>query len=327
MTSITLRGGAAIAAAAFCLAMPVAADAADKTPDGLWAVTVVNTVSRMADDSFLPVLVGQKRGVFRKHGMQVEVTVGRTSQVASASLVSGRALLGFIQPAYVVSANSAGGNFRLLGSVYHQLDYNIVTSTDITSLKQLEGKIMAGPGPNNGNTIVFRATLEKAGVNSGTLTYATVGAQSAILAALKTGQAQAGLLSTVAAREAVATGLIDQGPVSKYLQNQTSVGIATTTDLLKKEPDLIRSFLAALKECNDWVIDNPAEALPILAEAMKGSLDDARPIFEADFPLLRKTLAINAEGLQDWINIALEYKLIEKRVSVEEVYTPDFLPK
>jgi NitT/TauT family transport system substrate-binding protein len=326
-----MKAGSRIAATlgslALLLAAAPAAQAAETTADGLKLVTVVNTVSRMGDDSFLPVLVGQSQGIFKKHGLEVQVAQGKTSQIASASLVAGRAQIALIQPAYVVSANAAGASFQMLGTIFHNLDYDIITSTDIKELKQLEGKIMAGPGPNNGNTIVFRAALEKAGVDSSTLTYATVGAQAGILAALQTGQAQAGVLSTVAARDAVAAGLIDQGPVSKYLPNQTAVAITSTKDLLASDGDVIRTFMEALAESNQWVLDNKEAALGVLAKATNVTPDEVRPDFEADFPLLGPSLAMDTKGLQDWNDIALQYKLIDKPVSVDDIYTPAFLPK
>lgn len=292
-------------------------------PQSLTTLKLVNT---KYGAELLPVTAGLARGIFKKHGIDLQVTTANTSNIATSALVSGRADLGLMQAAFVVSADAAGADLVMVGTVLDELDYHIIAAKGITSLSQLVGKKMGDPGPNNGNTATMKAALDAAGIGSDKLSYVTVGAQSAILAALEANQVQVGLLVapfTIQARQA---GLSDLGTVVKYLPHNTAAAIAGRSAVIQKKATVVRQFLAALVESTRWVAQNPADALAILETADKMTPDVAKQSYDEVKDFYTKTGEIDPAGLSTWVNVALKYGVMNKSVSVSSLYTSQYLP-
>ena len=289
-------------------------------------LTTVRLVNTKYGAELLPVTAGLANGTFKKHGIDLQVTTANTSSVATSALVSGRADLGLLQAAFVVSADAAGAKLVMVGSVLDELDYHIITAKGIKSLDQLAGKKMGDPGPNNGNTATMKAALDAAGIGSQKLTYVTVGAQAPILAALEANQVQVGLLVAPFTIQARAAGLNDLGTVVKYLPHNTAAVIAGLSTTLQKQPDVVRNFMAALIESTQWVAQNQAAALKILESADKMTPDIAQQSYNEVKDFYTKDGAIDPTGLQTWVQVALKYGVMNKSVSVNDVYTAQYLP-
>lgn len=293
---------------------------------GKGSLTTVHLVNTKYGAELLPLTAGLARGVFKEHGINLEMTTANTSDIATSALISGRADLGLVQASYVVSADAAGANMTIIGNVLDQLDYHIITAKGITSLNQLAGKKMADPGPNNGNTAAMKAVMDKAGIGAAKLTYVTVGAQSSILAAIEANQAQVGLLVAPFTFEAAAHGLNDLGTIVKYLPNNTAAVIAGVSTALQQKPNTIRNFLAALYESSKWVKAHPTAAIAILQKADDMTPAVAKESYDAVDDFYSTNGVVSKSGLETWIQVALKYGVMNKPVSVSSVYTDKYLP-
>ena len=274
----------------------------------------------------LPITAGISRGIFKKHGIDLQVTQANTSSVASSALISGRADVALMQSAFVVSADAAGAKIKLVGQLLDQLDYHIITAKGIQSLADLVGKKMGDPGPNNGNTATFKAVMDKAGYGAAKVTYVTVGAQAAILAALQKNQVQVGLLVapfTIQARDA---GLNDLGTVEKYLPNNTAAAFSAMPGTLQQKGGLVKEFLAAVLESTQWVVNNPTDAIDLLVSSDKLTKNVATEDYNEVKGMYTKTGAINADGLKIWIAVATKYGVMKKAIPADDLYTNDYLP-
>lgn len=294
------------------------------TPTSVQTFNLVNT--KYAAEA-LPITAGISRGIFKKHGIDLHVTQASTSSVASAALISGRADLGLMQSAFVVSTDAAGGDLKLVGQLLDQLDYHIITAKGIKSLSDLVGKKMGDPGANNGNTATMKAVMDKAGYGADKLTYVTVGAQAAILAALQANQVQVGLLVAPFTIQARAAGLNDLGTVEKYLPNNTAAAFAGTTATLQKKADLVRNFLAAVLESTQWVAQNPTDAITLLMSSDKLTKDVATEDYNEVKDIYTKTGKIDPDGLTAWIQVATKYGVMKTPIPVEGLFTNEYLPQ
>jgi NitT/TauT family transport system substrate-binding protein len=331
---LTRRACLAAGAAVLLSAAAGCGDRADKagqagragsgTGGGLTTLRLTNT---KYGGELLPVTAGLKRGVFAQHGIDLKVTNAKSSEVATSALVSGRQDLGLMQAAFVVSADAAGADLVMVGSLMDELDYHIITAKDVTSLEQLAGKKMGDPGPNNGNTATMKAVMDKAGIGADKLTYVTVGAQAAILAALQANQVQVGLLVAPFTIKARAAGLNDLGTVDKYLPHMTAAVIAGVDKTLRAKADLVRDFLAALVESTRWCAQHADEAIKILMEAENMSPGDAEESYREVADIYAKDGSIDPAGLQTWIDVAVKYSVMNKAVKVSDVYTDEYLAK
>jgi len=304
-------------------AAPSNGGAATASPSSLETLNLVTTKYAAEE---LPITAGLARGIFKKHGVDLQVTQAKTSSVASAALISGRADLGLMQSAFVVSADAAGGNLRLVGQLLDQLDYHVITAKGIKSLSDLVGKKMGDPGPNNGNTATLKAVMDKAGFGADKLTYVTVGAQAAILAALQKNQVQVGLLVAPFTIQARGAGLNDLGTVEKYLPNNTAAAFAGTADTLQKKSDLVRRFLAAALESTQWVAQNPSDAIALLMQSDKVTKDVATEDYNEVKDIYTKTGEIDPNGLTAWIQVATKYGVMKSQLPADSLYTNEYLP-
>ncbi|GAA2081882.1 hypothetical protein GCM10009840_17320 [Pseudolysinimonas kribbensis] len=334
MTVIRLRARHALAvAAAAALLVGVSAcsqaspPAAPTHTGGAPEVQTLNLVTTKYDAELLPVTIGEQKGIFARHGVKLNITKASTSDIAAAALVSGREDLGIVQGAYVTSAVAAGANIKMIGALMDQLDYHIITAKSIKSLKQLKGQKMGDPGPSNGNTATMKAVMDKAGYDSGSLTYATVGTQQAILAALQAGQVQVGLLVAPYTIQARQQGLNDLGTVQKYVPNMSAAAFAGVPTEMAKKKTVIRDFMAALVEASNWAIDHKSQAIAILEKGSGMTPTLAKESYgEAAFAYT-KTGAINDSGLKGWIADAVKYGVQQKSTPIDAVYTDEYLPK
>jgi NitT/TauT family transport system substrate-binding protein len=185
---------------------------------------------------------------------------------------------------------------------------------------------MGDPGPNNGNTATMKAVMDKAGYGADKLTYVTVGAQAAILAALQKNQVQVGLLVAPFTIEARGAGLNDLGTVEKYLPNNTAAAFAGTTATLQKKAELVRNFLAAVLESTQWVAQNPTDAISLLMQSDKLTKDVATQDYNEVKDLYTKTEKIDPQGLATWIAVATKYGVMKSAIPADGLYTNDYLP-
>jgi NitT/TauT family transport system substrate-binding protein len=330
-----LKRGAIFAAAASAVLIGVAACSSPSAPaspstgasGAANKVETLNLVTTKYDAELLPVTAAQQQGFFTKHGVDLQMTKASTSDIAAAALVSGREDLGIVQGAYVVSAAAAGAKIQMVGALMDQLDYHIITTKDIKSLKQLQGKTMGDPGPSNGNTATMKAVMDKAGFKAESLTYATVGTQQAILAALQANQVQVGLLVapyTIQARQA---GLNDLGSVVKYVPDMSAAAFAGVPDQMKKKSALIKNFMAALVEGSQWASKNKDKAIAMLEKGSGMTKDLATQSYAEAAPYYTKTGHLDNAGLKGWITDAVKYGAQTNSVPVSTVYTDAYLSK
>lgn len=320
------RGCAVLIAVGLVLAA-CAGNPAQSTKTDANGLRTVNLVNTKYAAELLPVTAGLSRGIFKAHGIDLKVTQAKSSDIATSALVSGRQDLALLQQAYVVSASASGANLVMVGNVLDELDYHIITSKDVTSLEQLAGKKFGGPGPNNGNTAVMRYVMDKAGIGQDKLTYVTVGVQAGILASIQAGQVDVGLLVAPFDIQARKAGLNDLGTVQKYLPGASAAVIAGVSETLKKKPDLVRDFIAALVESTRWVAKNPEAAVKLLAETEKMTPADAKASYDEVKDIYAKDGSMDVAALQTWIDVAVKYGVMKKPVKPEAIYSADYLPK
>lgn len=110
------------------------------------------------------------------------------------------------------------------------------------------------------------------------------------------------------------------------LPDLTPQVFAATEKTLAASPNEIRSFLKAYQESAKWVVDHPAEAVQLLMadsqiseEAAQDSYDFARPDYSLDG-------AVNAAGLQTWLDLTAEFGTIGGELpTVEDLYDGQYL--
>jgi NitT/TauT family transport system substrate-binding protein len=110
-----------------------------KDPAAPRGQTRLNVVYDNISMGATPIWVTQKAGIFRKHGLDLDLSFARGSLSAQA-VVAGSFPIGFVSPAAVVTSSLAGARIKMVAGLFDKMLYMIVTARNITTPAQLKGK-------------------------------------------------------------------------------------------------------------------------------------------------------------------------------------------
>lgn len=94
------------------------------------------------------------------------------------------------------------------------------------------------------------------------------------------------------------------------------------TEFMKKNPEIVKRYVAAIADANDWARANPEEAGLVIAKAL-----DVDPSQGALYnPVFPEHALIDKDDAELWIRIAGKYGLLARPVSLDELYTNEYNP-
>jgi ABC-type nitrate/sulfonate/bicarbonate transport system substrate-binding protein len=91
--------------------------------------------------------VARERGLFRKHGLDMQYVVIPRSPLAIAALVAGEIDAAIIGPGHLINSASTGSDLFGLANFFQKLDYRLVARPEIKKADDLRGKRVAISGP------------------------------------------------------------------------------------------------------------------------------------------------------------------------------------
>jgi NitT/TauT family transport system substrate-binding protein len=86
-----------------------------------------------------PIWIIDKAGIFRKHGLDVSLTLAQGNLPIQA-MIAGSFDIGFVGAVPLIGAVLSGAQLKLTATMFDKILYALVTSRDITSGSQLKGK-------------------------------------------------------------------------------------------------------------------------------------------------------------------------------------------
>jgi len=120
-----------------CGALPAPATAQIKT----------NFASSITSESMTPMWVARERGLFKKHGLDMQYVVIPRSPLAIAALVAGEIDAAIIGPGHLINSASTGSDLFGAANFFQKLDYRLVARPEIKKPDDLRGKRIAISGP------------------------------------------------------------------------------------------------------------------------------------------------------------------------------------
>jgi ABC-type nitrate/sulfonate/bicarbonate transport system substrate-binding protein len=219
------------------------------------------------------IFAAQHKGLFAKHGLEIELLNTPNSKVQREGLARGDHQI--IQSA----ADNAVAMVELAKS-----DAVIVTGGDngfnrifvqpeIKTLADLRGKTVVVDAPNTAFALLLYKALKDSGLQKGDYAVKPVGGTVARLKAMTTDQANAaaGVLGLPFVFRAAAAGLKDMGPASKSIGAYQSDCAIVMRDWAKANSDSLVRYIRAVVEARRWILDpaNKAEATQVLVERLK----------------------------------------------------------
>jgi len=296
-----------------------AATAADK-------VRVGKSVSQPF--AFAPVEIGTEKGIWAKHGLDVEVVIfagdaklqqGLVANSVDFGLGSGPAM-GFLAKGVPAKAVGALANEPL------SMGLIVGASSTIRKPEDLKG---AKVGVTTNGSLTYwlaRELSRQMGWGSEGIETVALGQISAQFAALKRGQVDGIIMSS-----SQGYGLEEKNDGRLLLEFGTYIKdfhthiIYATSDMIENKPDQVRRFLAGWKDVIAFMAGNKDETVRIAREVTgldqaveSREYDDVMPMMSRDLRFSPKALDVIAESFP-------EMGIMSEKPDMRRLYTEEFL--
>jgi len=273
-------------------------------------------------DTAVPHL-GEKAGIFKKHGITMEMVYTRGSGETVQPVISGNVDLGLAvgtlgamgyfakgAPVRIVAAEATGA-----------ADYFYAkTDSGITSLKdpKAKGKTIAYSTNGSSTDSMVKAFLKEWKVD---LKPVATGSPPATLTAVMSNQVDVGWAAPPFGLKEIDEGkilLVARGSDTETIRGQTIRTIIANTDTLKKRRDVLRRFMQAYRETIEYMYSDNPQVMKDYAEFAGITPELAKRVRDEFFPraILQMT---EIKGLDQLLQDAVELKYTDRLLTREQV--------
>jgi NitT/TauT family transport system substrate-binding protein len=247
---------------------------------------------------------GVEQGLFRKHGVNVEVINIRSGPQTIAALASGEIQIAYTIPGTVVSAAAAGMDVAFFGGLVNRADGDFVVAPNIRSAEDLKGKRVGVQSIGGGVWSLAMLALEHLRLDPvrDKILIVVTGDQSVLTQAMATGAIDAAYLGytfSTLLKEKGFRVLLDIGKAPIAYQG---LALAARRSYLKQNPGIIESILRGALESVAF-IHNPANREPVVKSLTKNlklrSLQEAESGYEVLQWLYSLDIKPNLKGIQN----------------------------
>src|ERR671923_454690 len=124
------------------------------------AQTKTNLSSSVTSESMTAVWVARDRGLFKKHGLEMQFILMPRNPLAVAALLAGEIDAAIIGPGHLVNAGLGGAELIGIANFHEKLDYRLNARPDIKRAEDLRGKRVAISGPGSTSHLVTLLALQ-----------------------------------------------------------------------------------------------------------------------------------------------------------------------
>ena len=273
-------------------------------------------------DTAVPHL-GEKAGIFKKHGIAMEMVYTRGSGETVQPVISGNVDLGLAvgtlgamgyfakgAPVRIVAAEATGA-----------ADYFYAkTDSGITSLKdpKAKGKTIAYSTNGSSTDSMVKAFLKEWKVD---LKPVATGSPPATLTAVMSNQVDVGWAAPPFGLKEIDEGkilLVARGSDTETIRGQTIRTIIANTDTLKNRHDVLRRFMQAYRETIEYMYSDNPQVIKDYAEFAGITPELAKRVRDEFFPraILQMT---EIKGLDQLLQDAVDLKYTDKPLTKAQV--------
>ena len=186
--------------------------------------------------------VAREAGLYRQHGLDVDVVFLRGSTTAINALVAGEAQFAALGASSSVLAKLGGIDTVLIATAAPGLSFYLVTRKEINSAAALKGRKLAISRPGTDSDLAARFAVQKLGLSEREVNFITIGSDTERIAALQQGVVDATVLTPsayVAAQKLGFHALLDLKDLNIPYE---AASLITTRTLIRKNPEMVGRF-------------------------------------------------------------------------------------
>lgn len=264
--------------------------------------------------------LGEKAGIFKKHGLQLEMIYTSGSGETLQPVISGSVDLGLaVGTLGAMAAYSKGAPVRIIGAeATGAADYWYAKNPAIKTLKDTNGHTIAFSTNGSSTHSVVRAFIDEFKL---TAKPQPTGNPSATLTAVMTDQVDVGWAAPPFGLKEMDEGkihLVARATDATLVRGQTIRVIVANADALAKRKEVIERFMKAYRESIDYMYSSNPQLFKDYAEFARISEPLAKRVRDEFFP---KSL-VNPDqihGLESLIPEAVNLKFIPAPLTKEQI--------
>jgi NitT/TauT family transport system substrate-binding protein len=206
--------------------------------------------------------LGQNAGIFKKHGLTLDVLYTQGSGETLQSVLSASVDIGIgVGTHSVLGAYAKSAPVRAIGSSFTSADdqfYYVAADSPVRSMKDADGRTIAISTTGSASNIFALALAKHFGVN---LKPQPTGAYAATLTQTLTKQVDIGFSQAPFNLNAVDDGkirIVAMGRDVPALRQMTSRLIIANTAILAQKRPILQRYMAGFVETLDWLYSDPA---------------------------------------------------------------------
>ena len=302
-----LLGAAALAA--FALTTPACADDLVKLTIGQrgnWDTAITH--------------LGDKAGIFKKHGIQLEMIYTSGSGETLQPVISGSVDFGLaVGTLGAMAAYSKGAPVRIVGAqATGAADYWYAKNPAIKTLKDTNDKTIAFSSNGSSTQSVVRAFISEFKL---TAKPQATGNPASTLTTVMTDQVDVGWASPPFGLKEIEEGkihIVAKATDATLVRGQTIRVVVANADVLTKRKDVVERFMQAYRESIDYMYSNNPQVIKDYAEFVKVSEPMAKRVRDEFFP---KSLVDpdQIHGLDSLMAEAVSLKFIPAPLTKEQI--------
>src|SRR5262245_52008532 len=218
------------------------------------------------------VWVPYEAGIFRKHGLDVELLYVAGGGRAAPVVQSGEVPIGVFTGGSVVSANLAGGDLVVIASSMNVMTFVVMARPEIKRVEDLKGKKIGVSRFGSATDFGLRYAEEQWPIKrQRDFAVIQVGGVTDVFNALRAGALDAAVINAELAIIARREGYRELADISKMGINFPTSSIITTRSFIKRSENTVRKFIRAFVEGVHYAKTQRAQTINVMKKYLRSS--------------------------------------------------------
>ncbi len=288
------------------------------------APATVNLGATPSDD-MTPILYGQKAGIFRKYGLDLQVTRMTTGQVGAQGLVAGTFDIAKVSTTTILTAHEKGIPFSIVAEAFLNnaktpaSGFVVLKDSPIQTGKDFNDANVASAGLGDIGTIALSAWVDQHGGNSKSIKFVEIPFQ-AVGASVEASRVAAGVISNPNLAIALDAGKLRMipGVFESIAPIYAEVVWVTTKEFSAKHPELVRAFARGYSEAVTYTNAHHDETVALVAD-----YSGIKPEVIAKMARVLAWPAVTPAHIQPVIEVSVRYGLLKASFPAAEIIDPN----
>ena len=294
--------------------------------------------------SHAPFALGKDKGYFKENGISLEVRSGNGSGSAHRLVANGDSDFSYGSCASMLNLGAQGAPLVSVGVIDATGTEAVIVRPDagVKTIQDLKGKTILTTA-NAGVNTFFPLVVKSAGLAESDVNVTNVPEGALVSSYLQGSGGAVGILGGLDDKpaEIKANGGADPVtfPYSDYGVDQVGYCIVTTRDMIGKNPDLVKRFMAATVKSYADAEKDPDAAVAAMADIVGGTMAEdegkaqARAVLDVTLGILysgnNKDKRLGYNVAADWdsmLGLMKEYNDLQTDQPASAFYSNDFIP-